>query len=167
MPLTATPIQRESIGAALAKNLAMARLLAGVTQQELASASGISRATIAQLETGMSDPRLSTVVDLATALHLPPIVLLVGLSEAAALAGLHRDLTDKPVQISPADIARMEYLLRSGLLSDRGRAGRIGAATAIAAGENDHVAVVAGILSAIVPGDGTKAGISLGRLLQL
>jgi len=160
------PLRRESIGSVLARNLTAARLVAGLTQHELAAASGVSRATIAQLETGVSDPRLSTVVELARVFGLPPLFLLVGAAEVAALARLPEDLEARPVPLPDADVARMRHLASSGLLKDRGRAARAGATVARAAGEpSTAVTVAAGIFSAYCPGAGTAAGISLGRLL--
>ena len=157
----------ESAGAVLAKNLLIARQTAGLTQLELANASGVSRATIAQIESGLSDPRLSTVVDLAAAVGVSPIVLLVGREEVRALVEMPGDLATHPIKVTAPELAQMEQLVRTGMLSDRGRAARIGAAVARGAGESrPSVAVTAAIFSAFVPAGGAKAGISLGRLMD-
>jgi transcriptional regulator with XRE-family HTH domain len=159
--------RRESIDSVLAKNLSAARLLAGLTQHDLAGVAGVSRATIAQLETGVSDPRLSTVVDLARALGVSPIVLLVGRADVRAIANLPNDLADRPVPVPELELSRMRLYVRSGLLKDRGRAARVGASVARAAGENDAgPTLTAGIFSAHLPGSGTAAGTALGRLLE-
>ncbi len=105
---------QESADAVLARNLVTARVVAGITQQELAEAAGISRATIAQIETGYSDPRLSTIVELARAMELPPIWLLIGLPEVRALAQiLDQAETDRSV-IDPRDVAQDETVCRDG-----------------------------------------------------
>jgi transcriptional regulator with XRE-family HTH domain len=155
----------ESADAVLAKNLVVARSVAGVTQQELADNAGISRATIAQLETGSSDPRLSTIAVLAKALGVPPILLLMGKPEAIALAAFFQTTTHG-VDLDAGDVARMRRLVDTGMLKDRLRAAMVGATAARSQGDEKlAVSVVAAIFSAIYPGPGTVAGTILGRLL--
>jgi transcriptional regulator with XRE-family HTH domain len=161
------PARRESPDSILAKNLVAARVIAGLTQHDLAAAAGVSRATIAQLETGFSDPRLSTVVDIARALGIAPIVLLSGTEEVEALAKLTIDQVDGRPAVPPADLARMRDYVASGMLKDRVRAARVGAT--VARGGTDApagVAVTAGVFSATSPGRGTVVGAQLGRLLR-
>jgi transcriptional regulator with XRE-family HTH domain len=159
--------RRESVDSVLAKNLVAARVIAGMTQHDLATAAGVSRATIAQLETGFSDPRLSTVVDIARALGIAPIVLLSGTEEVEALAELVSESGEGP-QIPPVDLARMRDYVESGMLKDRIRAARVGATVARGGGNDTPpgVAVTAGVFSATSPGRGTVVGARLGKLLQ-
>jgi len=56
--------------AELAANIREARRRAGMTQEDLAHASGLGTGTIARLETGAADPRLSTLRQLADALNV-------------------------------------------------------------------------------------------------
>jgi transcriptional regulator with XRE-family HTH domain len=156
---------RESPEAALAKNLVVAREAAGITQHRLAAAALVSRATVAQIETGSSDPRLSTIVDLARALDIPPYFLLVGPEEVEALIAMPSALVERPLHVPSADLDRMHRLVQSGMLKDRIRAARIGAAVAHDAGRPSHAAVVsAAIFSAIQPDGGTAVGTALGDL---
>jgi DNA-binding XRE family transcriptional regulator len=156
----------ESAGAVLAKNLVVARVVAGVTQHALAAAAGVSRATIAQLETGCSDPRLSTIVLLARALGIPAIVLLMGKPETIALTALLEN-PSPPISLSEGDVAHMRRLLDTGMLRDRIRAAVVGADLARrAADAATESQVVAAIFSAIHPGPGTIAGTLLGRMLN-
>jgi transcriptional regulator with XRE-family HTH domain len=157
---------RESIDSVLAKNLVAARVIAGLTQHDLAAAAGVSRATIAQLETGFSDPRLSTVVEIARALGVAPIVLLTGAAEITALSVLAKGAPDR-VAVPSADLVHMREYVESGMLKDRVRAARLGASVARAGGRSSEaVALTAGLFSAALPGAGTVAGAELGRLLE-
>lgn len=162
--------RRESIGAALARNLVVARQVSGVTQHQLAAGAEVSRATVAQLETGVCDPRLSTVAELARALGVPPTVLLLGADEVAAVTRLAAELAERPVAVTPADVRRMRIYLASGLLKDRNRAAQVGAGAVRAAADGepaapDPAAILAAIFSTIEPGSGTATGAALGRLL--
>lgn len=149
--------RRESHDSILAKNLLVARLAAGLTQQQLAGAADVSRATIAQIEAGLSDPRLSTIVQLSNAIGISPVLLLSGELEVSALAGLAQKTNKSPddLAVSPQDQRRMAQLAGTGMLRDRVRAAKFGAAIAQASGSSPSAIVGAAIGSAIQPGDGT------------
>jgi len=163
-PHTPEPLDRmESPDATLAKNLVVARAVTGVTQHALAAAADVSRATIAQIETGYSDPRLSTIVELAHALGVPPTVLLVREQDVRAMADRLRASAAAPFAVPEADVERMRRLLATGLLKDRVRAGRLGALAARRAGYDAPAALAcAAICSALLPGEGTVVGTLLG-----
>lgn len=55
----------------LAKNIRELREARGLTQQQLADLSGIPRPTWANLESGSSNPTLTVLVKVASALHVP------------------------------------------------------------------------------------------------
>lgn len=160
------PVARESVDAILAKNLVAARIAAGIAQQGLAQASGISRATIAQLETGYSDPRLSTIAELAAALGIPPILLLIGQPEARALATLAKSSKARQPKIDAAAVARMRRYLATGMLKDRQRAALIGASAGASASSSPLAPILSAILSAIQPGEGSLLGIRLAELIS-
>ena len=167
VPVPQSPPPAESIDWILAKNLVAARIIAGLTQHDLAEAAGVSRATIAQLEAGLSDPKLSTVFDIARALRVAPIVLLCGVVEVRALSLLLESRAEGRPDISAADLVRMNEYLASGMLKDRIRAARLGAAVSRSSQRDASAAsaLTAGLFSACVPGAGTAVGIQLGRLL--
>jgi DNA-binding XRE family transcriptional regulator len=161
------PSSAESPDATLAKNLVAARTVAGITQQELADASGISRATVAQIETGSSDPRLSTIVQLAKALGIAPIVLLMGRVEILALAGMMEPSISVRPSIDSRSVARMQQHLATGMLKDRLRAARIGANAVESSSASTLAPILAGVISAILPGIGTEIGARLGDQLAV
>jgi transcriptional regulator with XRE-family HTH domain len=62
-----------------ARRLKELRQSAGLTQQELATRAGVSISSLTQIEQGKTtDPRLSTVTDLAWALGIKPSKLIDG-----------------------------------------------------------------------------------------
>ena len=149
----------EAAQTVLAKNVVIARVATGLTQHELAAAADDARATVAQIETGVSDPRLSTIEALAQSIGVPTAFLLLGRDELRALASLSE--SQRP-DVPPTDVARMRHLLASGLLRDRVRAGRLAADAARRAGASRAAVVCAAVLAAIEPGDGTAIGMLLG-----
>src|SRR4051812_3281046 len=162
VPSSSPAAKVESIDSILAKNLVAARIIAGVTQQALANRAGISRATVAQLETGCSDPRLSTVVDLAEALGVVPMVLLAGVREVRLLATLAQGI-ENPLSISATDRVRLHEYVATGMLKDRVRAARLGGDLARTNAEGDRcIPIITGLFSATLPGEGTIVGACLG-----
>lgn len=57
----------------LADQLAVARRAAGITQQELATKSGVSRMTVQRVEAGVIDPHVDTLLAIARVLGLEPL----------------------------------------------------------------------------------------------
>lgn len=102
----------------LANNLALARQLSEVSQTTLARLAGVSRATIAQMEGGESDPKLSTLVRVAAALKISPLLLLMSAEDLQALA---TDSDQKPL-LSAEEAIEAKRLLASGLKKKRSKA---------------------------------------------
>jgi transcriptional regulator with XRE-family HTH domain len=159
--------QRESTSSVVARNLVIVRQVLGVTQSQLAASAQVSRATIAQIESGAGDPRLSTIADVAAALQIPAALLLLGREECAALAKLPQEAASRPLQVSRRDEQLMRIFLASGSLRDMHRAAKHGADVARTDGANGSAAVAfAAILSTVAPGSGTSIGAALGKLLE-
>lgn len=160
MPGTEIVLHRDAAKTTLAKNLVLARSACDLTQAALAEAATVSRATIAQLESGEGDPRLSTISDVATALGTSPVVLLLGEEELSALVKVTSHAPEDLV--SEADVEKMRRLVASGLRKQRLEAAALGATAARAAGLS---AVGAAIGSVLLPGIGTAIGAAIGALL--
>jgi transcriptional regulator with XRE-family HTH domain len=72
----------EVVGSDLARNVVTTREVAGLTQAALAARAKLSRATLALIEAGKADPRLSTLVALAAALNVAPSDLIRSRAES-------------------------------------------------------------------------------------
>ena len=72
---------RAETTALFAANLRRERLRAGLSQEALATASGLHRTELSLLERGDRDPRLSTIGRVARALGVPPSALVDGLDQ--------------------------------------------------------------------------------------
>jgi transcriptional regulator with XRE-family HTH domain len=150
----------------LARNLSAARTAMGLSQDHLADAAGISRATVIQLEAGTGDPRLSTLTGLAMALDVSPVFFLFGRDELSAIASLHESSDGERVQahLSKDEQEVMRRLLRSGLAKNRTKAVKMGAEAAVAAGMAAGVVASAAIGTAVLPVIGTAIGAALGAI---
>ncbi|MCX5658747.1 MAG: helix-turn-helix transcriptional regulator [Planctomycetota bacterium] len=163
---------RESRGvtiAQIARNLILARHALGVTQEELAASSGVSRATIAQIESGGSDFRLSSLLDIAQALGISPALLFVRAGDIASVGRFVRQASvDRVLGTLPAaDVDRMKQWRSTGLQKDLFRVVHSAADAAQTAGYSSAGAAVgAGIGSAESPGLGTAIGTLLGAALD-
>ncbi len=156
----------------IAKNISAARTALNMSQDDLAVASGVSRATLIQIEGGQSDPLLSTVVKLAWALHVSPMFLLLREQEFHAIASVANSQTFQNVQknINEEQINAMNRLLQSGMTRNRNKAAKMGgevvraaflAPLALIPGAMGVVALAA-IGSILIPGIGTALGAALG-----
>lgn len=147
---------------ALGRSLVAARTANHMTQQELAKASGVSRATIAEIESGKGDPRLSNIVALAQALRTSPMMLLL---EKGALtrevAGQLQQRTDA-LNVPIESVEKMNSYLNSDSRSGPQHAAREGIR---ALGAGGGAGVGAAIGSVLLPGIGTAIGAALGGLL--
>jgi transcriptional regulator with XRE-family HTH domain len=151
---------------ALARNVAAARTALQVSQDDLAAASAVSRATIIQIESGTSDPRLSTLVSLASALQVSPLFLLLGATELAAIGAVATgpELEKLRSSLSTDKLETMRRLLQSGITRNRNQAVKMAGSTAAAAGLLRGGIAAAAIGSIIAPGTGWFIGAALGSV---
>jgi transcriptional regulator with XRE-family HTH domain len=151
----------------LARNLSTARIALGMSQEQLAEASGVSRATIIQLEAAEGDPRLSTIAGIAAALEVSPVFLFMDKDELAAIANASSSIEAERIRgnLSPDEIETMRRLLQSGIAKNRTKAVGMGVSTVIAAGLVGGIASAA-IGTALIPGVGTALGAAIGALMS-
>lgn len=141
-------------------NLALAREAAGLTQHELAHLAQTSRATIAQIEAGSSDPRMSTIAALALALGVTPDLLLLGEREASRLVDV-LDLCHEIIDMAPNDAQTntMTQLVESRVAKENRRGARYAADYVSARGYDGLGSRVgAAIINAHTPGIGASIG---------
>ena len=156
----------EDVQNTLARNLFAARGALNMSQEDLAGAAGVSRATINQLEQGSSakgDPRLSTVVRLAAALELSPVFLLLGRDELHAITEVpkSREVNEVRSRLSAEKLETMRWLLSSDVPKNRAKAVQMGAEAARTSGISEGVIAAAAIGTALWPGMGTAIGAAL------
>ncbi|MHB0858089.1 MAG: helix-turn-helix domain-containing protein [Anaerolineae bacterium] len=68
----------------LAHQIARARIMRGMTQEELAQKTGMRQSTIARLEVGRTEPRASTLAKIADALNYKLSITFEPCDEGAA-----------------------------------------------------------------------------------
>lgn len=145
----------------LAQNVIAARTANQMTQQELAEAAGISRATVAEIERGGGDPRLSTLVGMAGALHTSPIMLFLERATLEVVDTLQRDTKNLNAP-SAESVEKMVNFLKSESRTGSQQAAKEGIR---ALGAGGGAGVGAAIGSVLLPGVGTMVGAALGGLL--
>lgn len=144
----------------LARNLGAARTAMGLSQDQLAVASGVSRATINQIEGAEGDPRLSTLVAISGSLGISPVFLLLGRLELDAIAKAPASKAAKEMQshLSSEELDTMRRLLGSGIPKNRTKAVAMGTNAATSAGFTSGAIAAAAIGTALFPGVGTAIG---------
>lgn len=152
----------EEYSLVLGRSLLAARTANHMTQHELAAASGVSRATIAEIESGKGDPRLSNIVALAKALRTSPMMLL--LEKGALTSQLAENLQERveALQIPSESIEKMKSFLDTSSRTGTQQAAIEGIR---ALGAGGGAGVGAAIGSVVFPGIGTAIGAALGGLL--
>lgn len=160
---TSVDLRFDEVQETLARNLSAARTALGMTQDQVAEAAGVSRATIVQLEAAEGDPHLSTMTGVACALGVSPVILLLGRDELHAIATAPGSVEAKRVQdnLSPETLDMMCRLLRSGIAKNRTKAVAMGTAAATSAGLAAGTLAGAAIGTALLPGIGTAVGAAI------
>lgn len=108
----------ESLGKNLAHNLQAARARRGLAQSQLAKAAGLPRSTVTNLESGGSNPELSTLVHLAEALSFS-IEELLARPRAFCVMSRAGELTAKSYDSGRVSITKLLPEPLQGLEIDR------------------------------------------------
>lgn len=100
----------------LGESLALARKAEGLTQGELAEESGLSRATIANIESGGADPKVSTIAELAKALDMSPAWLLMSEEDMKVIGKMAAsdDISRYQDMLSDDVVSKISTMVRSG-----------------------------------------------------
>jgi len=155
---------REDRTTALANNLRMARNAIGITQQKLIDAVGHTRVTIGKIESGDGDPRLSTIVDLATALGISPILLLITKEELFAIADSVKNLADYKDSIPKETAVAFEF---ANTKTKKGLEDVIQLAVDNFKPKGNGEMIGTAMGTASQPGNGSQIGKAIGKALEL
>lgn len=148
--------------ASLAMNLKIARNVAGVRHEDLIAPNVSTRITVSRIERGDRDPRLSSIVSLATTLGISPILLLITGDELLALAKEVRNKRKHKPRIRTEDAVALE-LLSGGTPKQVEQALEIIESWL---GRADRVEKIGAVIGTIhKPGEGSYIGRILGRAL--
>lgn len=141
----------EELVFSLARNVATARAFRGYTQEQLADRADLSRPTIAKIEGGDAEPTLKTIAALATALEVPPLMLLV---DKKVLAGTNELMASEDVlaltHTDPAELEKIDRLRDSGVRSKQAEASQVAAKIAAQAGWTGSATTLGAVLGAAV-----------------
>lgn len=155
---TMTKTNKRSLVNSVAENLIIARRVAGLSQHDLAERANLSRATIAKIETGQSDPRLSTISILAQALGITAHALISTNDEIDRMIDI-LDNCHAIVDIAPNDEKTNDLTLKEKNLRALRRSAERAAAFSRAAGFHSMSSQVAcAIYNSHAPGIGAAIG---------
>lgn len=155
---TTNKSHKPSLVSSVAENLIIARRVAGLSQHELAARANLSRATIAKIETGQSDPRLSTIAILAQALGVTAHALISTHDEVDRLIDI-LDNCHEIIDIAPNEEKTDDLTLKEKNLRALRRSAEQAAAFSRAAGYHSMSSQVAcAIYNSHAPGIGAALG---------
>jgi len=151
--------------AALARNLLIARKATGTTQKKLIGPNVSTRITISRIERGDGDPRLSSIVSLATTLGISPVLLLLTGDELLELAQQLENWKANKAKINEtADAVALEFC-STGTRSQIDEALELAQNVIKPKSKAEKIGVAIG--TAYQPGDGSHIGKRMGSALGI